>query len=100
LVSHMTYHHKKGSLGFWKTPSGNEIDFLWWYGNEFIAIEVKSSKKFKNEFLKGIHSFQEKKPLKSSWIVYLGDEELKINQTRVVPALQFLQLLSAGRVIP
>ncbi|MBI2082224.1 MAG: ATP-binding protein [Deltaproteobacteria bacterium] len=100
LVGHMTYGHKKGSLGFWKTPNGNEIDFLWWYGNEFIAIEVKSSKKFKKEFLKGIHSFQEKKQLKSSWVVYLGEEELRIDQTHVVPAPQFLKLLSEGKIIP
>lgn len=100
LVSFYTYHHAKGSLGFWRTPSGSEIDFLWWYGKEFIAIEVKAAKKFKGEFLNGIRSFQKTKPLKSSWIVYLGDESLKVDDTHILPVGHFLEYLYQGKIIP
>lgn len=99
LKSYLAYGVKKGSLGFWKTPSGSDIDFLWWYGKKMAAIEVKSSKKFKREFLNGIHSFQEKKSLHSSWVVYLGEEVLNFEGTFVVPVRTFLRKLHAGEII-
>lgn len=99
LTSYLNYLKKKGSLGFWRTPSGSEIDFLWWYGKKIIAIEVKSAKKFKKEFLKGINAFQENKTLHSSWVVYLGKEILKVNQTFILPVHEFLKQLYQGKII-
>jgi uncharacterized protein len=100
LITYMNYAQTKGSLGFWRTPSGSEIDFFWWYGKIFVGIEVKSSKKFRPEFLKGIKAFSKEKKLHSSWLVYLGSEELKVGHTRVLPVKSFLQLLHQGKVIP
>jgi hypothetical protein len=28
----MHYHDAKGSLGYWATPSGGEVDFVGWRG--------------------------------------------------------------------
>jgi uncharacterized protein len=100
LLSFYTHLKVKGSLGFWKTPSGSEIDFLWWYGKDVVAIEVKLASKFNPDFLKGINSFQKNKSLKSSWVVYLGDEELKVGHTHILPVKKFLQRLYQGKVIP
>lgn len=100
LISFYTYCRAKGSWGFWRTPSGSEIDFLWWYGKDFVGIEVKASKKFKKEFLNGFHSFQKGKPLNSSWVVYLGEETLKVDGTHVLPVQSFLKRLYQGEIIP
>ena len=32
LRSHMHYAAVKGTLGYWATPSGSEVDFVWWRG--------------------------------------------------------------------
>lgn len=98
IKSYMHYAHKRGSLGYWSTPSGSEIDFLWWYGKEYVAIEVKSSDKFRKEFSNGISSFSQTKKLRSSWVIYLGTKELKIENTHVLPVYSFLKKLHSGEI--
>src|SRR5690606_8686783 len=100
LRAYMHYAGLKGSLGYWATPSGTEIDFIWWYGRKAVAIEVKSSNRFRREFLDGIRA------LKSgfggsvrSYVVYRGQEELEIEGTRVLPVEHFLRRLHAGEIL-
>jgi len=99
LRSYMHYQKVKGNLSYWKTHHGTEIDFLWNYGEEFVAIEVKHAKRFRKEYLKGIDSFSENKGLSSSWLVYLGEQELKVKQTRILPVIEFLKKLHYGEII-
>lgn len=99
LRAWMHYRGVKGSLGYWATPSESEIDFLWWYGNEFVGIETKSADKFSSDFLKGINSFSENKNFKQSFVVYLGKKELKVGSTWVLPVKRFLKKLYEGEVI-
>ncbi len=47
IRSYLHYNNVKGSLGYWRTPSGSEVDFVWWYGAKMAAIEVKSSRSFR-----------------------------------------------------
>jgi predicted AAA+ superfamily ATPase len=100
LISYLDYGQKKGSLSYWGTPGKSEIDFLWWYGDTFIAIEVKASEKFRPEYVNGIRSFSQGKKLRSSWIIYLGNKELRIGSTWVLPIFSFLKKLYAGEIIP
>lgn len=99
IRSHMEYAGSRGTLGYWRTPSGSEIDFLWWYGPRFVGIEVKAASRFRPDFLKGIRSFEESKPFRSTWVVYLGDKELKVGATRVLPVMSFLKKLHSGEVL-
>ncbi|MBI1859653.1 MAG: ATP-binding protein [Deltaproteobacteria bacterium] len=98
MLSYMHYGRVKGSLGYWSTPSESKIDFLWWYGEAFVAIEVKAGKEFRSEFLKGITSFSQGKKLKRSFVVYLGSKEMKVGQTWIFPVQKFLKELYAGGV--
>ena len=100
LRAHMHYTGVKGSLGYWATPSGTEVDFIWWYGRKAVAIEVKSSARFRRVFLDGIRA------LKSgftgsvrSYVVYRGQEELEVEGTRVLPVEHFLRRLHAGEIL-
>ncbi len=99
ISSYLAYSGTKGTLGFWRTPSKTEIDFVWWYGDTVVAIEVKSSKKFRKDFLKGINSFAQNTPLRSSFVVYRGNKELKIENTWILPLEKFLQKLYQGEII-
>lgn len=99
IQSFLHYARSRGDLGYWRTPSGSEVDFVWWYGKTMVAVEVKASRRFKPEFLSGIRSLGEGQKLRSSWVVYLGDRELKEAHTWVLPAHSFLRKLHAGDVL-
>jgi len=100
LRAYMHYHNTKGSLGYWATPSGGEVDFVWWQGSMMTAIEVKSSRRFRREYRAGIRSLEAGfKGKVRSWIVYRGDEELEVDGTRVLPVEAFLEHLHSGKLL-
>jgi len=98
IASYLAYSGTKGSLGFWRTPSGSEIDFIWWYGSKAVAVEVKASKEFRKDFLKGIRAFSEQIQLDSSYVVYNGDKELSVEGTWILPFKSFAKRLHAGEI--
>jgi uncharacterized protein len=98
LRSHIEYASVKGSLGYWATPSGGEVDFVWWRGDDLVAIEVKHGTRYRPEYRKGIAALLSAKRAKS-YIVYRGREELNVEGTRVLPVQTFLRRLHAGEII-
>lgn len=99
LKSYLDYAGVRGTLGYWRTPSGTEVDFVWWYGDEVVGIEVKHSQSFRKEFLKGLKSLRESLPLKKAYLVYFGQEELLIDDVLIIPVMNFLKKLHAGEVL-
>lgn len=99
LRAYLTYNSVRGNLGFWRTPSGTEVDFLWWYGSHAVAIEVKSSKTFRKHYLKGLKSLEQAFDLRRQIIVYMGTEELQIGKTEVLPVISFLKKLHNNDII-
>ena len=98
LRSRIEYAAVRGSLGYWATPSGSEVDFVWWHGRDVVAIEVKSGREFRREYLKGINSFRETKAA-AGYLVYRGSRELNVDGVRVLPFETFVQRLHAGHII-
>jgi predicted AAA+ superfamily ATPase len=98
IRSHVHYAGVKGSLGYWSTPGGGEVDFVWWRGREVVAIEVKHAREFRREYRKGLAAFLSGVPARS-YIVYQGDRELEVEGTRVLPLEKFLRHLHAGEII-
>lgn len=98
LRSYLHYAKTKGSLGYWATPSGNEVDFVWWHGRDVVLIETKHAREFRREFRKGIESFVEGRAARS-YVVYRGTRELEIDGTRVLPLETFLRRLHAGEIV-
>lgn len=100
LKACLHYHDVKGSLGYWATPSGSEVDFVWWRGSAMVAIEVKSARRYRPEYRAGIRSLEAGfKGKLTSWIVYRGDEELNVDGTRVLPVDTFFARLHAGDIL-
>jgi hypothetical protein len=56
LQCHLHYSGVKGSLGYWATPHGTEVDFVWWRGRRKVAIEVKHARDFRRDHTKGFQS--------------------------------------------
>jgi predicted AAA+ superfamily ATPase len=98
LQSHIHYNNIKGSLGYWATPSGSEVDFVWWHGRNIVAIEVKNGREVRREWKKGLDAFRSGTAAKS-YIVYRGNRELEIEGTRVLPLDTFLRRLHAGEIV-
>ncbi len=98
LRSQQHYADVKGSLGYWATPSGSEVDFVWWRGERMTAIEVKHAREFRPSHRKGLESLLASTHAKS-YIVYLGSRELNVEGTRVLPLERFLRLLHEGEVL-
>ncbi|MPZ44154.1 MAG: AAA family ATPase [Betaproteobacteria bacterium] len=98
IQSYLDYAGVKGSLGYWGTPSGGEVDFVWWRGDDVVAIEVKHDRRYRREYKKGIDAFLAARPARS-YIVYRGQQELDVEGTRVLPLERFLRRLHAAEII-
>jgi predicted AAA+ superfamily ATPase len=98
LRSFLDYGGVKGSLGYWATPSGSEVDFVWWHGDRMVAIEVKHATDYRPTMRAGIEALGATQRA-ASYIVYQGDRELRVDGTRVLPLGRFLRLLHAGEIV-
>jgi uncharacterized protein len=98
LRSHIHYAAVKGSLGYWATPSGSEVDFVWWHGRNVVAIEVKNGREFRRDWKKGIDALRAGTTAKA-YVVYRGDRELEVDGARVLPLDIFLRRLHAGEIV-
>ena len=99
LSAHINYSGAGGTLSYWRTPSGTEVDFVWQKGSRVVAIEAKATKTYSSKFGAGIRSMEEGKKLSGKWVVYLGEKSLKDDGIHVTPALKFAKLLSQDEII-
>jgi predicted AAA+ superfamily ATPase len=98
LRSYLHYSGTRGSLGYWATPSGSEVDFVFWRGKRVVAIEAKHGRTYRSEYRKGIAALLGTMKAES-YIVYRGDRALTVEGTRVLPVQDFLRRLHAGDVL-
>lgn len=98
IRAHMHYANVKGTLGYWATPSGTEVDFVYSRGDRTVGIEVKHARVWRGEFRKGLKALCDARSAQT-WCVYRGKEELVVEGTRVVPVEGFLRRLHAGEVL-
>ena len=90
LKSWIDYFKLKMSLQFWRTKSGNEVDFVLYGEDGFYAIEVKRSTAVRNKDLTSLKAFLDDYPEAKAMLVFMGDAPLEINGIRCVPCDSFL----------
>ena len=73
-------------LFFFRDNMKNEVDAIFQKGHQLIPIEIKSSKTFHKEFLKGITFFQKisKGRAPNGVVIYGGDQEQKLLSNRLM----------------
>lgn len=76
---------KEPKLYFYRDQYQHELDLLYPSGNDFIPVEIKSSRTYRQEFLKGIQYYRalsgsDQKGL----LIFDGDLELDTQETRVI----------------
>jgi len=88
-----------GTLAYWRTPSGSEVDFVWTRGSKSVGIEVKASTTWRSEFGVSLEEMRADRVVQRAFGVYLGREALKRKNVDVLPLVEFLRRLAAGDVL-
>lgn len=95
LAAWCALSRNNNKLYYWRTKSGNEVDFVL-YGNEgIVAIEVKNTQKPNSKDFTGLRAFKEDYPTAKCLMLYRGKEKLKIHDIFCYPCEDFLK-----RVVP
>lgn len=93
------YRGDRCQIYFWRTKSGNEVDFVVYGEDTFCAIEVKNAARVHAKMLKGLLSFKEDYPEALTCLLYRGNERLKIKSILCQPVEDFLKNLHPERPI-
>ncbi len=87
------------TLHFWRTKSGNEVDFVLYGEDTFCAIEVKNTAKLHPKSVSGLLAFEEDYPEAKTCLLYRGKERIKIKNVLCIPCEEFLINLIPQRPI-
>jgi uncharacterized protein len=99
LRAAISFQNLGGTLSYWRTPSGSEIDFVWERGGKRIGIEVKASKRWRTEFGGALAELKQEGKLTAAFGVYGGRERLRERDLTILPFVDFARELTAGRVL-
>lgn len=100
LNAHISYENIGGDLFYWRTADGIEIDFIWKRGAMIVAMEVKSTSQWKEEYSAGFKSLQLSSITPNAcYGIYCGQDILKKDWGLVLPWEEFLKRLYAKEII-
>lgn len=93
------YRKRDDRLYYWRTKAGNEVDFVVYGEDTFVAIEVKRAAKITGKDLVSLKSFREDYPEAKTALFYLGKDKVNIDGILCVPCEAFLRWLSPDAAI-
>jgi uncharacterized protein len=99
LIAWIDYSSSDAKVYYWRTKSGNEVDFVIYGANEFLAIEVKNSEKVNTRELKGLKAFGEDYPEATLLFLYRGKEKMKKDNIQIVPVEAFLKQIVPNKAL-
>jgi predicted AAA+ superfamily ATPase len=89
-----------GDLGYWRTPSGSEVDFVWSRGGaRTVGIEVKAARRWRRGDGAALAELAARGKLRGAFAVYRGSETLRDGPIEVLPVSRFLERLAVGQVL-
>jgi len=97
LKAWIEYSGNNLEISFWRTKSGNEVDFILYGENGFHAIEIKNAGNIRGKDLHGLKAFIEDYPEASPVLLYRGKDKLKIGNILCLPVEEFLRQLVPGK---
>ena len=100
LRAWIDYSENDCRMAFWRTKSGNEVDFVVWGRAGFWALEVKHSTVVRPKDLRSLKSFREDYPEAELRLLYRGEDTLLIDGIRCVPCAQYLLGVVPGEILP
>jgi len=97
LRAWIAYRGERADIFFWRTKSGNEVDFVLYGDNVFYAIEVKNSRNVHSKMLRGLVEFKKDYPEAGCLLCYRGKDRLRIRNILCIPVNEFLQALHPAK---
>lgn len=88
-----------GALSYWRTTSGSEVDFIWERGKRRVGIEVKSARTWRREDGAALAALKAEGAVDAAFGVYTGKDRLRDRDVLVLPIVEFMRELAAGRVL-
>lgn len=93
------YSSEKHDLGFWRTRSGLEVDFVVYGPKGFWALEVKNATKIYPVDTKPLEAFLIDYPMAQGILLYRGKERLVQKGILCLPCDEFLQNLRPNELL-
>ena len=100
LRAWIDYSQASLDLCFWRTKSGNEVDFIVYGRSGFHAIEVMNATAVRPKDLGGLRAFKDDYPEATALLLYRGRDALEIDGIRCLPVDRFLARLVPGKPLP
>ncbi|MCX6270797.1 MAG: AAA family ATPase [Bacteroidetes bacterium] len=97
IVAFRSYHSLDFQIGYWRTKTGLEVDFI--LGDGEIAIEVKGANRLDSKDLKGILTFTNELNPRKSIIVCNEPTERRVDKISIMPYRIFLAALWSKNII-
>ncbi|MDF3055391.1 MAG: putative ATPase [Gammaproteobacteria bacterium] len=93
LVAINAYFRKRYDIYFWRTKSKLEVDFVIYGPNGLLAFEIKTADKVRSQDLTGLNAFKQDYPVAQCFLLYMGTNEMQIEDVTVLPIEQALRRL-------
>ena len=90
LKAWIDYKRPRSSLTFWRTTTGNEVDFC---VDDELAIEVKSTDSVNEKHLKGLQTLREENIFKRYIVVCREDYPRLVDGIEILPWKYFFKTL-------
>lgn len=90
LRAWLAYKNNNDKIYYWRTKSGNEVDFIIYGDQTFHALEVKNTTKIHRKDFSGLKSFLEDYPEAKAWFLYRGDKIEIHGKITCIPIQNFL----------
>lgn len=90
--------HRDCGLYYWRTSSGNEVDFILYGKDIFRAVEVKNSVHVNPRDLRGLKAFGVDYPEADRLLLYRGRERLVRDGILIVPCEEFLSTVGDSEI--
>ena len=96
LRAWIDYSQTGGTLYYWRTRAGVEVDFVVYTPETILGLEVKNTARVQPKDLRGLKSFRQDYPEAGTCLIYRGQERLNVDGILCLPCDEFLRSLTPG----
>ena len=93
IRAHLAHAGAGGSLAYYRTPAGVEVDFIWTGPRRTVGIEVKATRRWRREDGAALRELLDRRVIQTGVVVYGGEHPQKDGRVTVLPIVEFLRRL-------
>ena len=94
------YRDQGEQVYFWRTKSGNKVDFVVYGKETFAAIEVKNAKRVASRDTRALREFAQDYPGVKTCLLYRGRERIMLDGVPCLPCEDFLLAMEPSHPLP